>query len=472
MLNAIFDIFNAIVALFIQMAPYLLFGFIVSGFLYVMIPRSLIIKHLKPNKTSSIFKAAVMGVPLPLCSCGVIPVAAHLRKQGANKSATVSFLASTPSTGADSIFATYSLMGPVYAIFRPIDALFSGVLAGVLVKWLNAGKDHGIHVSQQQAPVSPSFSVASKVALLRAQPSSVLNISEPLSVSGASTSSCCSSEPVVTKEAIESCCSSESVVTEKATESCCSSSESVVTEKDTASCCSSSESGVTEKAIASCCSSSEPVVAEKVSDSGCSSSEPATPASGCCASKEEVKKSLVFSEKIKVAVNYGLFELIDDTKKWILIGIVVGGVLSWGIPEELAHYWMAYPALSYLSMLLIGLPMYVCATASIPIATALLMNGLSPGAALVFLAVGPATNTATIAFLSSSMGKKNMFIYVFSISFSAIILGIIMDLFFAETITEYFQHNAHMSHVGMIDYLFSSILAGLILFQYGKRWMR
>jgi len=207
--------------------------------------------------------------------------------------------------------------------------------------------------------------------------------------------------------------------------------------------------------------------------SSCCSSEPAVEEkSSCCSGLAENADERPMSAKIKTAIHYGLFELVDDTKKWILIGIVIGGLLSWGIPAELADYWVTYPALSYLSMLLIGLPMYVCATASIPIATAMLMNGLSPGAALVFLAVGPATNTATIAFLSASMGKKNMFIYVFSISFSAIALGLVVDLFFGEALKEYFQTSAQMSHVGMLDYIASAVLAGLILLQYVKNFKK
>jgi len=460
MITAITEIVHAIITLFIQMAPYLLFGFIVSGLLYVLIPRSLIIKHLKPNKTRSIFKAAIMGVPLPLCSCGVIPVAAHLRKQGANKSATVSFLASTPSTGADSILATYSLMGPIYAIFRPIDALFSGVLAGVLVKWLNADTDHDIEATP--AKQAKPFTFAPKASLLSQQPSSSLNLTGKLAMG--SGSSCCSSE-VTAQPIASSCCSSE-VTAQPVTSSCCSSE--AIAEPVTSSCCSSE--AIAEPVTSSCCSSE--AIAEPVTSSCCSSEAPSAPTSGCSAGKEEVATDLPFSDKLKAALNYGLFELVDDTKKWILIGIVIGGVLSWGIPDELASYWIAYPALSYLSMLLIGLPMYVCATASIPIATAMLMNGLSPGAALVFLAVGPATNTATMAFLSASMGKKNMFIYVFSISFSAIFLGIIIDLFFGQQLKDYFQATTHMVHIGAFDYLLSAILAGLILFQYAKKLKR
>lgn len=386
MLTAIQEILNETLNLFIAMSPWLLFGFIIAGALHLLIPQSFIAKHLKPNKISSIFKAAILGVPLPLCSCGVIPVAAHLRKQGASKSATVSFLASTPSTGADSIMATYSLMGPIYAIVRPIDALFSGFLAGLLVKIFDSKDKENAEVNKESD--------------------------------------------------------------DKA--SCCSNSND--SEEDT-SCCSNSNDSKVE---ASCCASSND---NKDEDS-------------CCAKVEPKSKSSSIFSKIKSALHYSIFELIDDTKKWLLIGIFAGGIIAWGMPEDLAKYWSAYPALSYLMMLVIGLPMYVCAMASIPIATALLANGLSPGAALVFLAVGPATNTATISFLSSTMGKKTTFIYIFSISLSAISLGLGIDFFFGESLQIYFKEAHHISHFGIIDYTLSAILAALIAYQYINNYIK
>jgi len=114
-----------------DMAPYLLFGFGIAGFLHIVFPRDTIYKHLSNRNIYSVIKAALFGVPLPLCSCGVIPVAAHIRKSGAGKGATLSFLISTPTSGIDSIFATYSLLGPIFAIFRPIAAFISGIVAGI-----------------------------------------------------------------------------------------------------------------------------------------------------------------------------------------------------------------------------------------------------------------------------------------------------------------------------------------------------
>ncbi|MGC9336715.1 MAG: permease [Candidatus Cloacimonadia bacterium] len=123
-------LFNTIFGLLMEMAPYLLLGFFIAGFLHILIPSDKIYQHLSGNSLSSITKAAIFGVPLPICSCGVIPIADYIRKEGASKGATVSFLSSTPTSGVDSILATYSLLGPVYAIIRPIAAFFSGILSG------------------------------------------------------------------------------------------------------------------------------------------------------------------------------------------------------------------------------------------------------------------------------------------------------------------------------------------------------
>jgi len=116
-----------------EMAPYLLFGFLVSGLLSVWLSPAVVERHLGGRGFMPILKASLFGVPLPLCSCGVIPVAVSLRKHGASKGATVSFLLSTPQTGVDSILVTYSLMGLALAIFRPIAALVTGLFGGVLV---------------------------------------------------------------------------------------------------------------------------------------------------------------------------------------------------------------------------------------------------------------------------------------------------------------------------------------------------
>ena len=120
-------------SLCLNMAPFLLLGMVVSGLISMFVDSRLILKHIGSKNFLSIFKATVLGIPIPLCSCGVIPVAATLRDSGASKGSTVSFLVSTPQTGVDSIFLTYGMLGPVFALFRPLAALVSGIFSGMVI---------------------------------------------------------------------------------------------------------------------------------------------------------------------------------------------------------------------------------------------------------------------------------------------------------------------------------------------------
>ena len=124
---------DALVMMTAEMAPYLLLGFFIAGLLHTFVPRTLYSKHLAPRNMKSVVKAAAIGIPLPLCSCGVIPTSVSLRKEGASHGACTSFLIATPQTGVDSIAATYSLMGLPFAIVRPLAALFSAMFGGWLV---------------------------------------------------------------------------------------------------------------------------------------------------------------------------------------------------------------------------------------------------------------------------------------------------------------------------------------------------
>jgi len=265
-----------IIELWLDISPYLLLGMFIAGLLHVYLGSSFIKKHLGKGK-KSILKASLLGVPLPVCSCGVIPIASSLRREGASKSATLSFLVSTPTTGVDSIFATYSLLGPLFAIFRPLFALFAGVFTGVMSHIIEKEKDEGVKHEHEEGE----------------------------------------------------------------------------------------------------------------------------------------KKSIVEGMK------YGFFELSEDIGKWLLIGIIAGGIIA-SIPFDLK---VAYP-FDMLAALAISLPLYVCATGSIPIAAALLAKGFSPGAALVFLIAGPATNTITLSFVRYKLGGKSFLIYLFSIAFLAIFAGL------------------------------------------------
>jgi len=293
------DILKAIWHLLEEMAPYLLFGFFIAGILNLLIPREKIYSHLSGNKFSGIVKAALFGVPLPLCSCGVIPVAAYLRKEGAGKGATISFLSSTPTTGVDSIFATYSLLGPLFAVVRIAAAFVAGIFGGYFVGLLDKDEE-----------------------------------------------------------------------------------EKQIEVKNRA----------------------------------------------CVICNDYTEHSHSFIEKIVYIFKYGFGELISDVAKWLLVGIVVGGVLSAAVPHEFIKQYLGNPWLAYPLMLLISIPLYICATGSIPIAAALIAGGMAPGAGLIFLIAGPATNTATLAFVSGKMGKKTLFIYLGSIIITAVGFALAVDL--------------------------------------------
>ncbi len=266
-----------IIELWLDISPYLLLGMFIAGLLYIYLGSSFIKRHLGKGK-KSIVKASLLGVPLPVCSCGVIPIATSLRDEGASKSATLSFLVSTPTTGVDSILATYSLLGPLFAIFRPLFAFFAGIFTG-FVNYIIEGDGE----------------------------------------------------------------------------------------------------------------------------------------------KEKEHEHSVEKKSFIEGMKYAFFELPEDMGKWLVIGVIAGGIIA-SIPFQIEA---AYPY-DMLAALVISLPLYVCATGSIPIATALISKGFSPGAALVFLIAGPATNTITLSFVRYKLGRS-FFIYLISIIFLSLFAGVFFN---------------------------------------------
>lgn len=281
-----------------EMAPYLLFGFFVAGMLSIFISPEFVEKHLGGRGIWPVFKASLFGVPLPLCSCGVIPVATSLRRHGSSKGATTAFLLSTPQTGVDSIMATFGLLGPVFAIFRPLAAFVVGMLGGSLV-----------------AATEPS--------------------------NGADTNA----EP----------CSDE-----------------------------------------------------------------------CCAHTGK-------SSRLRKALRHGFTVLPRDIAKPLLVGLIIAGAISAFVPENFFAENLGKGFVAMLVMMAVGIPVYVCATASIPVAAMMMMKGVTPGAALVFLMTGPATNAATIAMLWKMLGKRITLIYLAVVAFTALGSGLLLDYFFNVT---------------------------------------
>lgn len=270
-----------------EMSPYLLMGFLFAGLLRVFFPRRYITRYMGHGNLRSVMNASFLGVPMPLCSCGVLPAGIGFYKNGASRGSTISFLISTPQTGVDSILATYALLGLPLALIRPVVALLTGVFGGVMGNLTDGG---GKEADQGQ-------------------------------------------------------------------------------EADT----------------------------------------------------QEHNRSF------KELFRYGFVELIQEISKWLIIGILVAALLSVIIPEDFFTRNITSEYLAMFMMLLASVPLYLCATGSIPIAAVLMMKGLSPGAALVLLMAGPATNIATMAVIGNIMGRKSLRIYLASIIGGALLFGILIN---------------------------------------------
>jgi len=289
-----------------EMSPYLILGFLFAGILYVWFPKNKVYKYLGKSNSASVFNAALLGVPLPLCSCGVIPTGISFYKSGASKGASVAFLISTPQTGVDSIMATYSLLGLPMAIIRPIIALITGFLGGFLTNIF--GKDQ--HESKS--------------------------------------------------------------------------------------------------------SNNNPDKLENGTD-----------------------RSLVGM------LRYAFVEFMEDIAKWLVIGLFIAALIDVLVPESFFTAYLGNEYLEMLLILLVAAPLYVCATGSIPIAAMLMLKGLSPGAALVFLMAGPATNAATITVLWKVFGKRTLIIYLISICAGAFIFGSLANEFLPREWFTGYIHNFH-----------------------------
>ena len=327
---------DALVLMTTEMAPYLLLGFLIAGILRVFVPRTLYSRHLARPGMKSVMKAAALGVPLPLCSCGVIPTTVGLRREGASHGACTSFLIATPQTGVDSIAATYSLMGLPFAIVRPLAALFTAIFGGWLVN--------------------------------------------------------------------------------------------KYTNKD-----------------------------EAMEDKDSSISE--------CAHVKAEETGLL--QKVKEALDYAFVEMMQDVGKWLVVGLLIAALITVAVPNE----WLAalhdYKLLNMLIVLAIAIPMYVCATGSIPIAVSLMAKGLTPGAGLVLLMAGPAVNSASMLVIGKVFGKRTLWLYLLSIIIGAMLFGLGIDYllpgeWFAvkSGITEAACHDGG---IGIFSYICTALLLVLMV---------
>lgn len=292
-----------------ELAPWLLLGLAVAGLLHVLLPTGFVLRHLGGGRFSSVVKAALVGVPLPLCSCGVIPAALGLRKDGAGKGASVSFLISTPQTGIDSIAVTASMLGLPFALFKVVSAFLMGIVGGTLV-----------------------------------------NFAEPPAIAPASNTSQATPKPT-------------------------------------------------------------------------------------------------YANPIAEALRFTYYRLFHEIWAWLLLGILISAAITTiAPPGSLADSPWATGLTGMLLMLAIGIPLYVCATGSVPIAASLVAAGMPTGAALVFLMAGPATNIATIGAVLKTFGKKATAIYLTVIIAGSFSLGLLFNTLFPSG----GGHHLHHVHEGFL----------------------
>jgi uncharacterized membrane protein YraQ (UPF0718 family) len=321
-----------------SMGIFIVAGVMIAGVLHELIPDDLISRQLGARGWKSVLKGTLFGIPLPLCSCSVIPFAAELKRKGASESAVLSFLISTPITGVDSILATYGMFGWAFTLYRVITSSIIAIIAGGLAN---------VFIKPQVSPVA-KFS-------LNPQTPQTIRINKP---------------------------------------------------------------------------------------------------------KDEVNLVRLFS--LRRALHYGFVSLLGGIASPLLWGLIIGAFISMIIPGNLSHYFTDSRWLGYLIAVAIAAPMYVCATASLPIAASLILAGISPGAAFVFLSAGPATNTVTMGVVKSMLGTKALIIYLGSIVIGSVGFGILFDLFFDATAIQGML--SHQESHGWIENIGAGVL--LILIAY------
>ena len=294
----------------LESSAFILLGLIVSGLLRVFLNPGSVSRHLGQGRFKSVFKASLLGIPIPLCSCGVLPAAAALKKQGANNGAVTSFLISTPESGVDSIAITYALMDPIMTVVRPVAAFVTAFTAGIAENLM--GKPDTMN------PIVPDLSCP-----------------------------------------VDGCCDGENC------------------------------------------------------------------------SPEMHRNHHSFGEKISAGFRFAFTDVWGDLAVWFLFGLLLSGIITVLIPESIFSRYMGGGIGAMLIMLGVGIPIYICATASTPIAATLILQGVSPGAALVFLMTGPATNVTSLTVLTRVLGKRATGIYLTAIALCAVGFGLLVDWVYA-----------------------------------------
>lgn len=327
-MNWLLELLDEVAKMVAESAPFLLVGFVLAGLLKSFLPERTVYRQLGGDSLRSVVLAAMYGVPLPLCSCSVVPMAASLKESGASKGATASFLISTPETGVDSISVTYALLDPVMAVIRPVVAFVTAIATGSWVNWMvRTGRDE----ADLAAPGTADCGHEGDVAGMR-------------------------------------------------------------------------EAG--SEASAACCDDPAPVPAR------------------------------TWPQRAWDGVRYAFGPLLDDLTPWFILGFLLSGVIAVLLPDKLFEEVVPAGWLSMLLMLALGTPVYICAVASTPVAAALIAKGLDPGAALVFLLAGPATNATTVLIVHRMLGKRVLWIYLTCIAGFSLLAGFLVNRFYEASETD------------------------------------
>ena len=350
---------DEILLLINEMSPYLLLGFLLAGLMHAFIPGRYYTRFLSKPTLGSVINAAIFGIPLPLCSCGVIPTAMSLRKEGASRGAVTSFLIATPQTGIDSIIATFSLMGVPFAVIRPIAALITAVLGGWMVNTFVSLRDRRAHREMAEGTI-------------------------------------------VKTEETETC-TCHCHCHENKTESCCP-------EGDSDGHHHHHHSGEHH---------------HHSSHHRHSSHHHHSSSASCHCHDRKIPNTI--GGKIVEALRYAFLDMMSDIGKWLVIGLVVAGLITIYVPDEVFTIFKDNTMASMILVLIISIPMYLCATGSIPIAVVLMLKGLTPGAALVLFMAGPACNMASILVIRKGLGFRTLVIYILSIVIGAVFFGCLID---------------------------------------------
>lgn len=332
-----------------ESAPYLVLGFVAAGLLRALIPQERVRTWLGGEGWRSVLRASLIGVPLPLCSCSVIPAATGLRQNGAGRAATTAFLISTPETGVDSISLTYALMDPLMTVARPVAAFITAMLTGSVVGALSESED----------------------------PHPVQNLAD----------------------AGDDCCTGPRCGADR---------------------------------------------------------EPGPPRRGAA---------------VMEGLRYAFGPLLDDLALWLISGFILAAAVTAIIPEG---FFAAYSGgwLSSLLMMLLATPVYICASAATPVAAAMVMKGLDPGAAMVFLLVGPATNVTTILVVFRFLGRRVLVAYLIGVTVCALAFGAAINhLYAAGSTTPSFAVGSEEATGFSIVQLVATILLVVVLAARGWRWV-